>query len=145
MNTQTQMIEFVEAFNQMDIETMSSHLADTLAFHGPTPNPLGKGQFVGMMRMLHTAFPDIKANIVLVSSEDDEARITSAMQGTHTGTLDMTAFGKGAIPATGKAFKLPVGAFDYTWKDGQIVTIQTHPNPGGGLPGIMQQLGLVPN
>jgi predicted ester cyclase len=145
MNTQTPMIEFVEAFNQMDIDTMAAHLADTLAFHGPAPKPLSKDQFVGMMRMLHTAFPDIKMNIELVSSDGDEASIMSTMQGTHTGTLDMTAFGAGPITATGKAFKLPPGAFNYTWKDGKIVTIQAQPNPGGGLPGIMQQLGLVPN
>jgi predicted ester cyclase len=143
MNTQTAMTHFVTAFNQMDITTMTSYLSDSLAFHGPAPQPLSKTQFIAMLNMLHAAFPDIKMNVVLEQCAGDQARITSAMQGTHTGTLDMTGFGGGPIPPTGKAFHLPVGAFDYGWANGQIVTIQAQPNPGGGFEGIMQQLGLM--
>jgi predicted ester cyclase len=143
MNTQTAMNHFVDAFNQMDITTMTAYLSDGLAFHGPAPQPLSKAQFIGMLHMLHAAFPDIKMNVVLEHCDGDQARITSAMQGTHTGTLDMTAFGGGPIPPTGKAFHLPAGAFDYGWTNGQIVVIQAQPNPGGGFEGIMQQLGLM--
>lgn len=143
MNTQTAMTHFVDAFNQMDVTAMTGYLSDNLAFHGPAPQPLSKAQFIGMLHMLHAAFPDIRMNVVLVSCAGQEARITSAMQGTHTGTLDMTAFGAGPIPPTGKSFHLPAGAFDYTWDDGRIVIIQAQPNPGGGFEGIMQQLGLM--
>jgi hypothetical protein len=143
MNTQTAMARFVDAFNQMDIATMTGYLSDSLAFHGPAPQPLNKAQFTGMLHMLHAAFPDITMNVVLERCEGNAARITSAMQGTHTGTLDMTAFGGAPIPPTGKAFHLPAGAFDYTWDGDKIVVIQAQPNPGGGFEGIMQQLGLM--
>jgi predicted ester cyclase len=137
------MTHFVDAFNEMDIDAMTTYLSDKLAFHGPAPQPLGKAQFIGMLNMLQAAFPDIRMNIVLERCEGQEARISSAMQGTHTGTLDMTAFGGAPIPPTGKAFHLPAGAFDYTWDGERIVVIQAQPNPGGGFEGIMQQLGLM--
>lgn len=145
MDTHTLMTHFVDAFNRMDIPTMTDYLSDELAFHGPAPQPLGKAQFLGMLHMLHAAFPDIKMNVVLEHCAGNAARITSAMQGSHTGTLDMTAFGGGPIPPTGKTFHLPAGAFDYTWDTGKIVIIRAQPNPGGGFEGIMHQLGLMGN
>jgi predicted ester cyclase len=143
MDINMQMMDFVEALNQMNMDRMAQFLSDELEFHGPAPQALSKAQFLGMFQILQTAFPDIKVNGIIVSCEGNQARITSAIEGTHKGILDMTAFGGSVIPATGKTFKLPVGLFDYTWDEEQIVTIQAQANPEGGFAGIMQQLGLV--
>ena len=96
-----------------------------------------------MLRLLQHAFPDIRMNLTLESNAGAHALLSSAMSGTHTGELNLTPFGGGLIPPTGKPFRLPAGLFDYALADGEIVEIRARPNPGGGFEGILAQLGVA--
>jgi hypothetical protein len=46
------------------------------------------------------------------------------------------------VPATGKKVSLPAEASTFTIKNGKIARLDVAPTPGGGVPGILSQLGV---
>lgn len=56
--------------------------------------------------------------------------------------LDLSPMEMPVIPATGKAFKLPVEHTNVAVEDGKIVRVHAETPADGGLTGILQQLGV---
>lgn len=133
---------FVKAFNAGDYDTVASHLSNDFQFSGPVPEPISGQQWIGLTRLLRAAFPDIQYNMRVVSVEGDVVTTTNQLTGTHTGDLDLSAMGMGVIPATGKSFSNPEETGQGTVKGGKFVSIRITPVDGGGLMGILSQLGV---
>ena len=125
-----------------DWDTMASYLSDDMVFSGPIPEPMNREQFLGLIQLMAAAFPDWSYNLSDVQVTGNVAHTTHQVTGTHTGDLDLSPMGMPTIPATGKAFKLPVEYADITVEDGKIVRFHAAVSDDGGLMGILQQLGV---
>jgi len=125
-----------------DIDTIASYLSDDFVLSGPIPEPVSGEQYLGLIRLLSAAFSDWAYNLSDVQLTGNVARTTHQITGTHTGDLDLSPLGMPAIPATGKAVKLPVEHAEVTVEGDKVVRFHVDVPAGGGLPGILQQLGV---
>jgi len=144
MNARETAQAFADAFNAGDLEKVADYLAEGFQFSGPTPQPLGAAEWLGMTRALQAAFPDIQYNLRILSVEGDKVVTTTQVSGTHTGELDLTPMGLGVIPATGKSFSNPEERGEAVIEGGKIKAIRVEAAEGSGLEGILRQIGVQP-
>ena len=130
----------LKAFSAGDVATTSELLTDDFQFLGVTPHPLTKQDYLGFMHAINAAFPDFAFNETSSSESGDTVTMKHHITGTHTGPLN--APGLPSIPATGKKISLPEEASVFTFKGGKVAKYLGEPAPGGGLPGILKQLGV---
>jgi predicted ester cyclase len=86
------------------------------------------------------AFSDFKFNETLVEEGADMVICTQHITGTHTGTLALP--GLPPVPATGKKVAMPEEKQVFTFRDGKFARAHSDPVPGGGVMGILAQLGV---
>ena len=144
MDTQTIAQVFADAFNAGDLEKVAGLLAEDFQFSGPTPEPLGAREWLGMTQALQAAFPDIRYDLRIEAVEGNTVRTSTQLSGTHTGDLDLTAMGLGVFPATGKRFSNPKEFGEATIEGGKVTSIRVQSPPDGGLVGVLRQLGVRP-
>lgn len=130
----------IRAFEANDHATVSSLITEDFTLSGAVPQTLGKQDFLGFMHAMITAFPDFKFNETFTEEGADKVVITQHITGTHTGTLALP--GMPPIPATGKKVALPEEKQVFTFRDGKFAKSEGHPVPGGGVMGILAQLGV---
>jgi predicted ester cyclase len=130
------------AVEQGDFKKVEEFAADDLVFEGPTPQPLGKREFVAMQMALHTAFPDWRFNATDFTEAGDVVTATVKITGTNTGELSLPMPGFVKVPPTGKKISLPPQKTSWTLKNGKLSRLDAAPSPTGGVPGILAQLGI---
>ena len=135
---------YADTFNAGNLDDAASYLSDDFQFSGPVPEPLNAAEYMGIMKTFQAAFPDIKFNLRFVSAGGNMAKTSNQLSGTHTGDLDLSAMGMGVIPATGKSFSIPEEASDVTVEGDKISSFHVLTQEGGGLMGILAQLGVQP-
>jgi predicted ester cyclase len=134
--------KLMTAIESGDMATAASFMSDDFIFSGPVPEPISGEQWLGLQGLLLAAFPDWSFNLSDVQVTGNVARTTHQISGTHTGDLDLSPMGMPVIPATGKKVKLPVEHAELTFEGGKAVRLHTDVPAGGGVPGILQQLGV---
>jgi len=144
MNPKQLVEDFIQAFEAGDYDTCMSYFADGFEFSGPTPEPLSGAEWIGISRTLKMAFPDIKYNLMVAGGEVNQVHVTTQLAGTHTGDLNLTPMGFGVIPPTGKSFSNPKENGVVTVKGDKFTSYQIEPVEGGGLMGILSQIGVQP-
>lgn len=130
----------LRAWEANDVATVTSLIADDFTLSGAVPQPLGKAEFLGFMHAMLAAFPDFKFNETLTEEGADTVICTQHTTGTHTGTLALP--GMPPVPATGKKVALPEEKQVFTFRDGKFVKAHSDPVPGGGVMGMLAQLGV---
>jgi ketosteroid isomerase-like protein len=131
--------EFLECRDLAGLETL---LADDFAAKGPTME-LTKQQALAYLQLLFTAFPDHRFGLADYEEEGELIHCTTHESGTHQGILDLKAFGLPvALPPTNKPFRLPGGRLTIRVADGKIAYFGEEATEGGGLAGILDQLGV---
>jgi hypothetical protein len=143
MSTQKVAEDFVAAWQAGDADTLTALAADGFTFSGAVPEPLPLQPIIGLILTLKDAFPDIQYNAKIQRVEGNVVHLTPHLTGAHTGDLDLTAMGLGVIPATGKSINLPEETARITVEGDKVVNYHVDPIPGGGLPGILAQLGIA--
>ena len=131
------------AIERGDIPKASTYLAEDFQFSGPVPKPLHKQEFMKMMQALIAGVPDWKFNARNMEAHGHTVEATVQPTGTHTRLLSGLMPGMPDAPPTGKSFKLSPEHVRITLRGDKILSIQTDPVPGGGIPGMLQQLGIV--
>ncbi len=117
-------------------------LSDDMVFAGPVPQPVGKREFVGLQTAMVAAIPDWKFNGKDFKQNGDKVTATFQITGTQTGELNLPMPGFPKVPATGKHVSLPQEAMTFAVKDGKISRIESANVPGGGVAGVLAQLGV---
>ena len=125
-----------------DFKKLGSMLSDDMVFSGPVPEPVGKREFLGLQSLLVAAMPDWKFNPTDYKENGNVVSVMLQVSGTQTGELSLPMPGFPKIPPTGKHVSLPKEATTFTVKDGKISRLDVTPTPGGGVPGILSQLGV---
>lgn len=132
----------MEAAARGDAATAKSHLSNDFVLTGPTPEPLNAEQWLGLHQLINVGMPDFSFNISDVQEKGDTVTLTMQITGTHQGTLDLSPMGLPVIPATGIRVKLPVEKPQITFRGDKIIGAHLDIPPGGGVIGLLSQLGV---
>lgn len=131
---------FSAAMEANDFEQAGTYLDEAFTLSGPAPQPVGKHEFLAMQSAFQRAFPDWKFN--LHDAEEQGDIVTGAVQITGTHTEDLVLPGMPPIPATHKKVSLPEEHLMFTFKGDRIASLASDNVPGGGIPGVLQQIGV---
>jgi ketosteroid isomerase-like protein len=117
-------------------------LTDDMVFAGPVPQPIGKHEFVGLMTAMVAGIPDWKFNARDYKQVGDKVTAVFQITGTQTRELNLPMPGFQKFPATGKHIALPKEGITITVRDGKIARLESSVVPGGGVAGVLAQLGV---
>lgn len=133
---------FTELLEARDLNGMQDMFADNATVKGPTVE-LGKQQIVDYFKTLFTAFPDISFGLTDFEEQGDVLYCVSHEKGTHKGILDLRPFGIPLfLPPTEKTYTMPKTTYTFHIVNGKIVSFNEETVEGGGLKGILSQLGV---
>jgi predicted ester cyclase len=125
-----------------DFNKLSGMLADDMVFAGPVPEPVGKREFIGVQSAMQAGIPDWKFNASDYKENGDKVTANLQITGTQTKELKLPMPGMAPIPATGKHVSLPKEPATFTVKNGKISRLEVTSVPGGGVMGVLGQLGV---
>jgi len=124
------------------LKNINQYLADNLEFSGPAPDTLNKGQFVEMMSGILRGVANFRFNRKQAREQGNNLVIIPVqITGTHNATLNLPIQGLKPIQATNKQIKLPQEEIHITIKENRITQIYVPKVPGGGIEGLLQQIG----
>ena len=141
-------IETVKAFattlEARDFEKAASYLSDDFVLSGPTPQPVSKQEFIAVQSAFQNAFPDWSFNSHNEVEHGDTVTAAVNVTGTHTHELVVPMPGMPPIPPTGKKIALPEEHMTFTFKGEKIARLSSDNVPGGGVMGVLAQIGALP-
>ena len=133
---------FAEFLETGDVQGLQTLLTDDFQAKGGT-RELNKQQALGYLQMFFTAFPDVRFDFADFEEKGDLIQCTSQETGTHLGVLDLKPFGMPvSLPPTGKSFKLPKSINTFRVAGDKVTYYGEEAVQGGGLAGILEQLGV---
>ena len=130
------------AFESGDAKKAESLLSDDMVFAGPVPQPVSKHDFIGLQGALIAAIPDWKFNAGEYREQGDKVLVKVHISGTHSKSLTLPPMGIQSLPSTGKQVQLPYENLTVTVKNGKVARIDGDNVAGGGVPGLLAQLGV---
>lgn len=139
-------VDIVQRFNTAvekgDPKALDNILADRFQFrHAAMPEaPADKQQFIDMVTSLHKALPDIRFNPSDIK-ESNPVKGTVQITGTHTGPLHFPPLTEEPVEATNKKVNMPVEPSTWTIENDKIVRYEVEKVPGGGVIGMLEQVG----
>lgn len=133
-----------DAVQNGDFDKAKSLLTDDFQFSGPVPEPLSGPQWLGMSATLKTAFPDLNYQFKVEDANGNTVDFSAQLKGTHTGNLDLSAFGMSVVPPTNKSFAAAHETGTATVDGDKVKTWAVNPSEGAGLMAILGQLGIQP-
>ncbi len=133
---------FANLLESGDVKGLQALLADDFQAKGAT-RELTKQQALGYLQTLFAAFPDFRFGFTDFGEEGDLIYCAGQETGTHKGVLDLTHFGIPiSLPPTGKSFKMPKSRYTFRVAEDKITFYGEEAVQGGGLEGILAQLGV---
>jgi hypothetical protein len=133
---------FFNAIEKNDFTTAESLLTPTFKVTGVGPEPLGAKEFLGLHRAFNTGMPDFKFNYRIGNVSKNIVETKVKLTGTHTKEMTAPLPGLHNIPATNKNLRMPEEKVRIILKDNKIDGVQLEQTPGGGVPGVLKQLGI---
>jgi hypothetical protein len=133
----------LDSVQRGDFEKARSLLSNDFQFSGPVPEPINRETWLGITQNLKKAFPNLDYHFHVDGVEGDVTKISSELKGTHSGVLDLSQVGLGVTPATNKSVAIPREHGKVTIKDDKVASWVVDRNEGGGLMGILDQLGIA--
>src|SRR5205814_1856662 len=108
-----------------------------------TPKPLNRQGFLDVIEGLKEGIPGLIFNLHNVL-DAGQHRITATwhVAGYQTNSFNLPMLGLPPIPQMGRSISLPIEDVIYELAENQIKAIQVQPTEGGGIKGILEQLGI---
>ena len=133
---------FADMLESKDVKGLQALLTEDFQAKGGT-RELNKQQALGYLQMFFTAFPDVRFGFADFEEKEDLIQCTGQETGTHLGVLDLKPFGMPiSLPPTGKSFKLPKSTYTFRVVGDKVNFYGEEAVQGGGLAGILEQLGI---
>ena len=142
MDSKATVQALMDSIQKGDFEQAKSLLSEDFQFSGPVPEPINREAWMGISANLKAAFPDLDYHFHVDDAAGDDVNISAQLKGTHSRDLDLTSLNMGVIPATNKSFANPLEHGKATVKGGKIVSWSVEPIEGGGIMGILSQIGV---
>ncbi len=139
--------DFMQTLEAHEFTRGADYLADSMIFTGFTPAPLTKKHFINVMSGLAEGFPNLMYNFHATeeSAETTEGTLVSGtvqMIGSQINSFKLPALGIGPIPQMGVSISLPQEYWEFRVKNNLIAGIWVERKPGGGIEGLLNQLGI---
>jgi hypothetical protein len=122
-----------------DLRKIGDYLDESFEFIGVGPQPLGKQQTIGLWSTIRAAFPDFNHNLAVTRESGSIVYATVEVTGTHTGTLRVP--NGPTIAASSRKVRLPLERIAVTVREGKVTSWEIEHVPGGGLAGVLGQIG----
>ncbi len=119
------------------------YLADDFTFSGATPQPVGADAWLAVHKAFAAAMPDFSFNASDIREEQGGVRLRVRPSGTQTRELALPIPGIPAIAPTGKRVQLMAEDCTCAFRGDKLVSYHVHETPGGGVKGILAQLGVA--
>ena len=146
MNPREIVQALLDSVQRGDFQKANFLVSKDCQFSGPVPELLKREAWMGMNKNLKKACPnlDYHFHVDRVDGLNGHlVKISAELKGTHSGVLDLSPVGLGVSPATDKSFATPREHVKVTIKDSKVASWVAEPIEGGGLMGILSQLGLT--
>jgi hypothetical protein len=134
--------EFFQSIEKNDFTKAESLLSKDFKVTGVAPVPLGAKEFLGVHRAFGIGMPDFKFNYKIESEQNNIVNSKVKLTGTHTKEMPSPIPGLSNIPATNKTVRMPEEPVTIILKDNKISILHLEQVPGGGLPGVLKQIGV---
>lgn len=128
-----------------DFQKVKFLLSNDYKFSEPVGEPITGEAWMGINKNLKKACPnlDYHFHVDRVGGLDGcVVKISAELKGTHSGVLDLTPLGLGVTPATNKSFASPQEHSEVTIKDDKVSSWVVESPEGGGVVGVLGQLGV---
>jgi len=142
MDAKTTVQTLLDSVQNADYDTARALLSHDFQFSDSILEPINRDTWLKINRNLKKAFPDLDYRFHLEGADGDVIRVTAKLKGTHTNELDASAMNMGVIPVTNKSIINPHERSKVTVRDGKVIAWNVEPIAGGGLRGILLQLGI---
>lgn len=126
-----------------DWDKAAGTMTDDMRFSGAAPEPLHKQEYIDLLRALVWAMPDWKFNTGEFKEKGDRVIVPIHITGTHKRDLRLPKMNVPLVPPTGRHVALPNETVTLTFRGDKIASIEVSKVPGGGVMGILQQLGVM--
>jgi hypothetical protein len=143
MNQREIVQALLDSVQRGDFEKAKTLLSNDFQFSGPVPEPINRETWMGINKNLKKAFPNLDYHFHVDGVDGDVIKISAELKGTHSGVLDLSPVGLGVIPATNKSFATPREHGKVTCKGDKVASWVVDRIEGGGLMGILGQLGIA--
>jgi hypothetical protein len=104
---------------------------------------MDKAALAGMSHIMLASFEGYDYKVSELREEGESVIMTGHFEGTHTADLDLSAFGVGVIPASGKRIVWPEWSTKVTVVGDKIARMEPY-DEGGGLEPFLAALGVTP-
>ena len=134
--------DFLTAIEKNDFKKAESLTSNDFSVEGVGPTNLNSSEFLGVHRALNTGLPDFSFNHKIISETTDQVNVSVRLTGTHKRDMNAPIPGLGTIKATNKQVRMPEENVRITVKNNKIAKVHVQEAPGGGLPGLLKQIGV---
>lgn len=131
------------SIEQGNIPRLAALLTEDMVFCSPVPEPLSRQQYLALTSTLRAGIPDWKFNFYDVLVEGRFVSMNTRLSGTHSRVIRGFMPGMPSQMPTGRKFQLPVERIEFALEGNLIARIHIDPVTGGGVAGILQQLGIL--
>ena len=146
MNPREIVQALLDSVQRGDFQKAKFLVSNDCQFSGPVPEIIKREAWMGINKNLKKACPnlDYHFHVDRVDGLNGHlVKISAELKGTHSGVLDLSLVGLGVTPATNKSFATPREHVKVIIKDSKVASWVVEPIEGGGLMGILGQLGLT--
>jgi predicted ester cyclase len=124
------------------VEANKTYLSDDYKNFDKNGNVVAdKEAYIGMSKLLGSAFKGFKAVYSDFREEGDSVIVRFHFEGTHTGDLDLSAMGLGVIPASGKRIVWPEDSTAFKIRGDKIVSNRPY-GDSAGMESFLAGLGV---
>ncbi|WP_340099229.1 ester cyclase [Salinibaculum salinum] len=86
---------FTKTMNEGRVDAVEEYFSETLDYHRSSGELAGRRELRGDIETFHAAFPDLRADISRIMSQDDKVSFLYTLSGTHEAEFE-------GIPPTGQ-------------------------------------------
>jgi hypothetical protein len=138
---------FMAAFEARNFDTAKSYLTEDFIFSGWTPQPVYTQDFFTIFGGLMAGIPNLMFHFHTVHDlreQQTHSRVEATIRitGTQTEGFVLPPLGLPPIPQTAQTISLPEERWNYTVVNNKIARILVEHVPGGGIGGLLHQLGI---
>jgi hypothetical protein len=145
MNPREIVQALLDSVQRGDFEKVRFLVSNDCQFSGSIPEVIRREAWMGFNKNLKKACPNLDYHFHVDGVEGLDGgvvRISAELRGTQSRSLDLSPVGLGVTPATDKSFATPREHGEVTIKYDKVASWVVEPIEGGGLIGILVQLGI---
>ncbi len=133
---------FVSALDDNEKEVAANALTDDFLFTGWTPKPLNKADFLTTIAELKAGIPGLMFNLHNLAELDNTVTGSIQIAGYQSDSFSIPPLSLPPIPQMARSISMPVEDVTYTLEGDKIASWRVQHVAGGGISGLLHQLGF---